>query len=181
MTSVPSTRTHVPAFAHRAGPSRWYGIVPSPVGDLALAGDEHALHGCWFADGGIAGLPLADARRDDAAFAGLAEQLEQYFAGQRTTFDVVLAPEGTDFQRRVWAQLRTIPYGETCSYADIAQGIGAGNGFRAVGLANGRNPISIIVPCHRVIGADGSLTGYGGGLDRKRHLLDLEAGRRPLL
>ena len=101
----------------------------------------------------------------------------EYFAGERTTFDLDLSPTGTTFQLRVWQQLRTIPYGATCSYADVARAIGADNGFRAVGLANGRNPISIIVPCHRVIGADGSLTGYGGGMDRKRWLLSHERGR----
>ena len=106
--------------------------------------------------------------------------LGEYFRGERTAFDLPLAPTGTAFQLRVWEQLRTIPYGVTCSYADIARAVGAGNGFRAVGLANGRNPISIIVPCHRVIGADGRLTGYGGGMDRKRFLLDLESGVLPL-
>lgn len=153
--------------------------VTSPVGDLILTGDGTSLTGCYFTGAGHPGDPSAGLERDDAAFAAAATQLAEYFAGERTGFDLPLAPSGTEFQRRVWQQLRSIPYGVTCSYADIARGIGAVNGFRAVGLANGRNPISIIVPCHRVIGADGSLTGYGGGIERKRFLLDLESGALP--
>ena len=121
-----------------------------------------------------AGAFPVDGSLDEAA-----GQLGEYFAGERRTFDLPLAPEGTDFQRRVWAQLRAIPYGSTSTYGEVARAIGATNGFRAVGLANGRNPIAIIVPCHRVIGADGSLTGYAGGMERKRFLLDLEAGGLP--
>ena len=154
-------------------------VVPSPVGDLVLTGDGTSLTGCFFTGTGRSGDPAEGLERDDAAFADAIAQLGEYFAHERTAFDLPLAPTGTPFQLRVWQQLRTIPYGETCSYAAIARGIGAGNGFRAVGLANGRNPISIIVPCHRVIGADGSLTGYGGGIERKRFLLDLEAGALP--
>ena len=159
-----------------------YRVVGSPVGDLVLIGDGDALAGCRFTDDGdLSGLPLEGIERDDEAFEDAVTQLDEYFAGLRQVFDLVLAPSGTEFQLRVWAQLRTIPYGETRSYADIARGIGVANGFRAVGLANGRNPIPIIVPCHRVIGADGSLTGFGGGLDRKRYLLDLEAGHPSLI
>ena len=154
-------------------------VVPSPVDDLILTGDGTALTGCYFSDPGRHDQPAEGLIRDDAAFAGAVAQLGQYFAGERTEFDLPLAPSGTDFQLRVWQQLRTIPYGTTCSYGDVAAAIGATNGFRAVGLANGRNPISIIVPCHRVIGADGSLTGYGGGMERKRFLLDLETGTLP--
>ena len=99
----------------------------------------------------------------------------EYFAGERTSFDVPLVLDGAPFQRRVWRALQDVPYGETISYGELARRIGPPSAARAVGLANGRNPISVIVPCHRVIGADGSLTGYGGGLDRKRLLLDLEA------
>lgn len=155
--------------------------VDSPVGELVLTGDGRSLTGCYFKGGGVAraGDPADGLDRDDAAFAEAAAQLQAYFDGERTTFDLELAPSGTAFQQRVWRQLRTIPYGRTCSYAEVARGIGATNGFRAVGLANGRNPISIIVPCHRVIGADGSLTGYGGGIERKRFLLDLESGSLP--
>jgi methylated-DNA-[protein]-cysteine S-methyltransferase len=121
---------------------------------------------------------------DPAPFTEVISQLEQYFAAQRTDFDVPLTLAGTPFQRSVWAALREIPYGETMSYSQLAERIGRPGAARAVGLANGRNPIGIIVPCHRVVGATGSLTGYGGGLSRKRYLLDFEhrsalmAGRR---
>ena len=118
-------------------------------------------------------------RRDDA-FADVRTQLAEYFDGRRRTFELELAPAGSPFELRVWRTLLEIPYGETASYGAIAARVGAPGAARAVGLANGRNPIAVIVPCHRVIGADGSLTGYGGGLERKRLLLDLEAGVLPL-
>jgi methylated-DNA-[protein]-cysteine S-methyltransferase len=153
--------------------------IASPVDDLVLTGDGMSITGCYFRSHRHQDDPAAGLERDDGAFADAVAQLDEYFAGERTEFDLPLAPSGTEFQLRVWQQLRTIRYGATCSYADIARGIGATNGFRAVGLANGRNPISIIVPCHRVIGANGSLTGYGGGLERKRFLLDLESGSLP--
>ncbi|WP_426573771.1 methylated-DNA--[protein]-cysteine S-methyltransferase [Aquihabitans sp. McL0605] len=156
-----------------------YTRVSSPVDDLILTGDGTTLTGCYFTGTGHDHDPTEGLLRDDGAFAGATGQLEEYFAGERTEFDLPLGPSGTEFQLRVWQQLRAIPYGTTCTYGDVAREIGATNGFRAVGLANGRNPISIIVPCHRVIGADGSLTGYGGGMDRKRFLLDLEAGTLP--
>jgi methylated-DNA-[protein]-cysteine S-methyltransferase len=111
---------------------------------------------------------------DSAVLAAAASQLRAYFAGELTSFDLPLGPEGTPFQQKVWAALREIPYGVTASYGELAERIGQRSASRAVGLANGRNPIAIVVPCHRVIGSDGSLTGYGGGLDRKRFLLDLE-------
>ena len=114
---------------------------------------------------------------DDDAFADAVAQLEAYFAGDLLEFDLELDLIGTEFQRRVWAALLTIPYGETRSYGEIAQQIGSPGASRAVGLANGHNPIGIIVPCHRVIGANGSLTGYGGGLERKKQLLDMERNR----
>ncbi len=113
--------------------------------------------------------------RDAGAASPVAEQLREYFAGERERFDVPLAARGTEFQRRVWEALRAIPYGETASYGQIARAVGRPAASRAVGAANGRNPISIVVPCHRVVGAGGALTGYGGGLDRKARLLDLEA------
>jgi O-6-methylguanine DNA methyltransferase len=112
--------------------------------------------------------------RDVEPFKAAADQLDAYFAGERTTFDLPLAPRGSDFQQRVWAALLGIPYGATESYGDLAQRIGSPGAARAVGLANGKNPIGIVIPCHRVVGSNGSLTGYGGGLDRKRQLLDLE-------
>jgi len=113
----------------------------------------------------------------DTAFAAAVDQLEEYFAGQRTEFELELELAGTPFQRRVWSALMTIPYGQTRSYGEIAMQLDAPGASRAVGLANGRNPIAIIVPCHRVIGANGKLTGYGGGLSRKRALLDLETAK----
>ncbi len=117
---------------------------------------------------------------DPGAFAGIVEQLLGYFAGTLTEFDVDLDVAGTPFQRRVWRALQTIPYGETRSYGQIAEQIGSPGASRAVGLANGRNPVSIIVPCHRVIGSTGGLTGYGGGLDRKKTLLALEKAESTL-
>jgi methylated-DNA-[protein]-cysteine S-methyltransferase len=121
----------------------------------------------------------ASVQRDDAALAPIVEQLQAYFAGDLTDFDLPMAAHGTEFQRRVWAALCDIPYGETISYGELARRVGNPKASRAVGLANGRNPIAIVIPCHRVIGADGSLTGYGGGLERKVWLLEHEAGRGP--
>ena len=112
----------------------------------------------------------------DALLVGAAGQLTEYFAGDRTEFDLPLRPIGTDFQRRVWRALCDIPFGRTWSYGELAMHIGSPTASRAVGLANGRNPISIVIPCHRVIGANGSMTGYGGGIERKRWLLAHEAG-----
>ncbi len=115
-------------------------------------------------------------QRDDAQFTEVGEQLEQYFAGTRREFDVALELRGNSFERAVWDALLQVPYGETTSYGEIARRVGHPDAPRAVGVANARNPVALIVPCHRVIGSDGSLTGYGGGLERKRFLLDLEAG-----
>ncbi len=153
-------------------------ILPSPIGPLTLVAEAGQLTALYMdaqqhrPDEDSLGVP-GDA--DDATFAAAARQLAGYFAGQLTEFDLPLAPAGTPFQRRVWAALQTIPYGQTWSYAQLAEKIGQATAVRAVGLANGRNPIALVIPCHRVIGSDGSLTGYGGGLDRKRFLLDLEA------
>jgi methylated-DNA-[protein]-cysteine S-methyltransferase len=116
---------------------------------------------------------------DPARTAGLSRQLEEYFAGERREFDLPLAPEGTPFERSVWDELRRIPFGETRSYGEIARAIGRPSASRAVGRANGANPIPIVVPCHRVIGADGSLTGFGGGLEAKSRLLEIEGRRLP--
>jgi methylated-DNA-[protein]-cysteine S-methyltransferase len=147
--------------------------VDSPVGPLTLGGRGGRLMHLRMVDQTYE--PSHEGwEPDDDAFSDVVKQLEEYFAGDRTEFDVALDLVGTAFQRRVWAALLTIPYGETRSYGEIAEQIGSPGAFRAVGLANGHNPIGIIVPCHRVIGANGSLTGYGGGLDRKRALLDLE-------
>jgi methylated-DNA-[protein]-cysteine S-methyltransferase len=150
--------------------------MDSPVGQLTLAGKDGRLMHLRVVDQTYE--PSHDGwEPDDEAFPEAVEQLEAYFAGGRTDFELELDLVGTQFQRRVWAALQTIPYGETRSYGEIARQIGAPGAFRAVGLANGHNPIGIIVPCHRVIGSNGSLTGYGGGLDRKRALLELEKSR----
>jgi methylated-DNA-[protein]-cysteine S-methyltransferase len=152
-------------------------VVQSPLGPLTLLGDDDGLHAVYFP--GRSG-PLDEARRDSRPFAEVTTQLAEYFAGERQRFDLALAVEGTPFQRRVWAALAEIPYGRTRSYGELAAEIGRLDRVRAVGAAVGRTPVPIIVACHRVIGADGSLTGYGGGLPRKRTLLDLEAGRLAL-
>ena len=157
---------------------RVHAILPSPIGPLTLVAEAGQLVALY--------LDAQRHRPDDdsfgspgdpgaAPFAAAARQLADYFSGQLTEFDLPLAPAGTDFQRRVWAALQTIPYGQTWSYGQLAEKIGRASAVRAVGLANGKNPISVVIPCHRVIGSDGSLTGYGGGLDRKRFLLDLES------
>jgi methylated-DNA-[protein]-cysteine S-methyltransferase len=147
--------------------------IPSPIGELLLTAEGEALTGLYMEP--HPRLP-ATAVRDPQAFASAEAQLAAYFAGSLTSFDLPLDPSGTPFQLRVWEALRSIPYGETATYAELAAAVGKPSAFRAVGAANGRNPISVIVPCHRVIGADGTLTGYGGGLERKRMLLELEAG-----
>lgn len=152
----------------------YYSYTDSPVGRLLLAGSRHALKALAFPQGSRARGADADWERFDEPFRRVKKQLTEYFDGARRVFDLALAPDGTDFQRAVWQALTTIPYGETRSYQQIARQIGHPKAVRAVGAANGANPIAIIIPCHRVIGADGSLTGFGGGLDTKRYLLDLE-------
>ncbi|MGH3171627.1 MAG: methylated-DNA--[protein]-cysteine S-methyltransferase [Trebonia sp.] len=153
--------------------SAGYDIVDSPIGRLLLTGDAHALTGMYMMDSGGHPMEVTPGwTRREADFTVAAAQLREYFAGERTEFDLPLAPRGTPFQLAVWEELTHIPHGKTMSYGDVALALGKSLlASRAVGLANGRNPISIIVPCHRVIGADGSLTGYGGGLDRKEWLL----------
>jgi methylated-DNA-[protein]-cysteine S-methyltransferase len=146
----------------------------SPVGTLLLAGSAHALTLVHFQAGPRVLRPCAAWRPAEAPFAHATVQLAEYFAGKRRVFSLPLAPRGTPFQRSVWQALRQIPYGETVSYGELARRLGRTSGARAVGLANGANPLPIIVPCHRVIGADGSLTGFGGGLSIKRALLALE-------
>ena len=144
------------------------------AGTLVLAGDGERLQHLNFVNGRHP-LQVEDGwRRDPASFAGIKTQLADYFNGRRQAFDMALDPVGTPFQMRVWAALREIPYGRTVSYQWVAQRIGAPTAGRAVGAANGRNPIAIIIPCHRVIGKHGGLTGYGGGLDLKQSLLQLE-------
>jgi methylated-DNA-[protein]-cysteine S-methyltransferase len=151
-----------------------YTTMESPVGRLLLAGDERALRQVSFADGRRSAGVQVGWLENAGAFAEVIRQLQAYFRGELRTFDLPLAMGGTEFQLRVWSALREIPYGETISYRELAERIGNLKAVRAVGLANGSNPIPIIVPCHRVIGSDGSLTGFGGGLENKRKLLDLE-------
>jgi methylated-DNA-[protein]-cysteine S-methyltransferase len=164
-----------PAGRRSCRSCRSHAVVDSPVGPLTLVA----------VDGAVAGLYMDEQRyrpshevlgdpADDAAgepFGAAFRQLREYFDGQRTDFDLRLSLDGTAFQQRVWAVLRAIPYGHTVSYGQLAGRLGQPTASRAVGLANGKNPVSIIVPCHRVVGADGSLTGYGGGIERKRYLL----------
>jgi methylated-DNA-[protein]-cysteine S-methyltransferase len=157
-----------------------YTIVDSPLGDIMVWGSNGMVNGLEFADSSKARRLEPEFERDDSAFRAVAEQLAAYFAGDLTQFDVQLDTGGTPFQRRVWQALLAIPYGATTTYGKLAVELGDPRAGRAVGLANGRNPISIIVPCHRVIGADGSLTGYGGGLPRKQWLLAHERGEVPL-
>ena len=170
----------------------YYTTVPSPIGPLLLTSDGSALTGLHMSvpgSGADGDAPLSAWGVEDTAQAWVADdavppfeaaraQLAAYFAGRLTTFDLPLALHGTEFQRRVWQALLTIPYGTTTTYGHLARQLGSPNGSRAVGLANGRNPIALIGPCHRVIGSDGTLTGYGGGLPRKAALLDFEFGVR---
>jgi len=152
-------------------------VIDSPYGPLTLVADD---------DGALCGLYMVDQRhrppeenfgtREDTPFFPAIDQLQAYFTGELKEFTLGLRLHGTPFQRTVWDQLRRIPYGETRSYGDLADALGNPGASRAVGLANGKNPIGIIVPCHRVVGANGSLTGYGGGLERKKRLLDFESG-----
>lgn len=150
-----------------------YRTIDSPIGPLTLAGEGQVLTHLRMVDQTYE-PSRDDWFLDDRAFPDAVEQLGAYFAGELKHFDLPLEFRGTEFQRRVWTALSTIPYGETRSYGEIAEQIGSPTAYRAVGLANGHNPIAIIVPCHRVIGANGSLTGFGGGLIRKRTLLDME-------
>jgi methylated-DNA-[protein]-cysteine S-methyltransferase len=165
-----------------------YRFVDSPVGGLLLARDDAGLRMIRFAgvgaDVGGADLqvrPSGDWQQREKDFNDVVAQLTEYFAGSRRQFDLQLAPEGTPFQQRVWRALLDIPYGETTSYGALAARIGQRSASRAVGLANGSNPLPIVIPCHRVIGSNGKLTGYGGGLPIKERLLALERGERRLL
>ncbi len=149
-------------------------IYDSPIGPLTLASNGEALIQVEF-EGGKYPLPQYELGSDNI-LDQTRRELDQYFAGKLRAFKVKVAPQGTEFQRKVWAALQTIPYGATKSYAQQAKLIGAPKATRAVGAANGRNPIPVIIPCHRVIGANGSLTGFGGGMERKQILLELEQG-----
>ncbi|MFV2171993.1 methylated-DNA--[protein]-cysteine S-methyltransferase [Actinomadura sp. LOL_016] len=157
-------------------------VLKSSVGPLTVVVTDGAVSGLYMEAQRhrpaqeTFGFPVDDP--SERPFAQVEEQLAAYFAGDLTEFDVPLALNGTPFQKRVWAALQDIPYGETITYGELAREIGSPTGSRAVGLANGKNPVSVIVPCHRVVGSNGDLTGYGGGIERKRHLLDFERGVR---
>ena len=151
-------------------------IVETPVGAVTIVGGAAGIQGVFYDEHDPAPVRERFGDRDDAALHDAATQLREYFAGDRTAFDLALDPVGTPFQLRVWDALREIPYGETRTYGWIAAAIGQPTAVRAVGLANSRNPLSIVVPCHRVVGSTGRLTGYAGGLACKRSLLDLEQG-----
>ena len=157
----------------------YYCYLTTPIGDLLLAGDDKALSLVAFPEGATRCDPEPDWIHDEAPFRAARQQLAEYFAGDRKDFDLPLSLTGTEFQLSVLDELRRIPYGETTSYGDIAARIGRPKAVRAVGAANGRNPIPIVVPCHRVIGSGGDLTGFGGGLDTKEALLRLEAEHDP--
>ncbi|HEX7151988.1 MAG TPA: methylated-DNA--[protein]-cysteine S-methyltransferase [Thermoanaerobaculia bacterium] len=152
-----------------------YAYADTPIGMLLVAGDADSVAAIQFRP-----EPRDEWTRDDDLFRDVLAQLDEYFAGRRRTFELPLAPKGTPFQLAVWNALQTIPYGETRSYSEIARAIGKPDTVRAVGAANGANPLPIVVPCHRVIGANGALTGFGGGIETKRYLLQLERGERAL-
>ena len=153
---------------------RTHTTVDSPVGPLTLVDEDGAMAGLYMHEQKHLPAPERFGSRDDAVLPAVREQLVAYFTGELRDFDVPLTLRGTDFQRSVWAALREVPYGTTCTYADLARAIGRPTAVRAVGAANGRNPVCVVVPCHRVVGSGGSLTGYAGGVERKQSLLDLE-------
>ncbi len=153
---------------------RYYTCHDSPVGRLLLTGTQTTLMAIDFPENGQAQTPQAEWQCDDELFTETIRQLDEYFSGTRTEFSVALELEGTDFQKKVWAVLQTIPFGETLSYGEVAHRMGQPTASRAVGMANNANPVPIIVPCHRVIGADKSMIGFGGGINIKIKLLELE-------
>lgn len=158
-----------------------YTEMESPIGKLRLAGNEKGLRQLSFVSGQHTRAVAKEWVRDEKPFKEATRQLRAYFRGELKEFDLALEMQGTDFQKSVWNELRKIPYGETRSYGQVAKRIGNPKAMRAVGAANGQNPIAIIVPCHRVIGSSGSLTGFGGGMDCKKRLLELEKGQIRLL
>ncbi len=154
----------------------YYSVIKSPIGDLMLVADASAVTGLYFA--GHDHIP-AESKHwilngEHSVLRQVAKQLQEYFAGKRRIFSVPLRLAGTDFQQKVWREIALIPYGKTISYSDLAKRAGAPRAIRAAGTTTGRNPVSIIIPCHRVMGKDGGLCGFAGGLERKRHLLELE-------
>ncbi|MFD7297367.1 methylated-DNA--[protein]-cysteine S-methyltransferase [Streptomyces sp. NPDC059897] len=159
---------------------RHHTVVDSPYGPLTLVSTDGTLSGLYMTDQRHRPPQDTFGARDERPFGAAIDQLNAYFEGAARDFDLPLHLHGTPFQRSVWAELQRIPYGETRTYGELAEALGNPNASRAVGLANGKNPIGVIVPCHRVIGANGDLTGYGGGLDRKRRLLHFERTRAGL-
>jgi len=149
-------------------------ITGSPLGELTLVAQDGELTGVYFPHHWYRPDPATFGDRDETGFGEVKRQLDEYFAGDRRLFDLALGPRGDAFQQRVWDLISRIPYGRTASYSDLAAELGGGTAAKDVGAAVGRNPLSVIVPCHRVVGKDGSLTGYAGGLARKRFLLSLE-------
>lgn len=158
-----------------------YTYLESPIGTLLLAGNAEGLQQILFSTDGRPANPNPEWQEDPSSLDEAMRQLKAYFAGELENFDLQLSPQGTPFQQRVWSELQKIPYGDTISYGELARRIGNPKASRAVGLANGSNPISIVIPCHRVIGANGKLTGYGGGLPIKEKLLALEKRQLRLL
>ncbi|WP_424862400.1 methylated-DNA--[protein]-cysteine S-methyltransferase [Streptomyces sp. MMS24-I29] len=175
MTTTPASAT-----SRRPGTAvhRRHTVVDSPYGSLTLVATDGVLSGLYMTEQRHRPPEETFGEPDPRPFTEAIRQLDAYFAGELREFDLPLCLDGTPFQRSVWAQLQLIPYGETRSYGELAETLGKPGASRAVGLANGKNPVGIIVPCHRVIGASGSLTGYGGGLDRKQRLLAFEKGGR---
>ncbi|MEO0961877.1 MAG: methylated-DNA--[protein]-cysteine S-methyltransferase [Pseudomonadota bacterium] len=165
---LPETAMHILKRALR------YTYIPSPIGDLLVAGDADSLHLISFPTGSKTIRHADHWQRDDGGFTEVANQLDAYFAGDLTEFDLPLTLDGTDFQNQIWRNLATIPYGQTASYGEMAKKAGRPKASRAVGAANGANPLPIVLPCHRVIGSTGALTGFGGGMDAKKFLLNLE-------
>jgi methylated-DNA-[protein]-cysteine S-methyltransferase len=158
----------------KLGPTDQWSLVNTPVGEMMVIGDDEVVHFLHLPDSYVAGAFDADRRATPSAVGAAGEQIDAYFAGRLTEFSLPLDPAGTEFQRRVWLALADIPFGVTESYGQLATRVDNPKACRAVGLANGRNPIPLVLPCHRVIGANGSLTGYGGGLELKKRLLDHE-------
>ncbi|HUQ29422.1 MAG TPA: methylated-DNA--[protein]-cysteine S-methyltransferase [Usitatibacter sp.] len=158
-----------------------YARFTTPIGTLLATACNGALTGLYFDGERHAPAPGADWIEDEALFGECRRQLTEYFEGVRRAFDVTVAPEGSDFQRRIWSEIARIPYGRTITYAELAKRAGVPGCARAAGAATGRNPLSIVVPCHRVVGSDGSLTGYAGGIPRKRRLLEIEEARQGAL
>ena len=173
-----STTARPTSLAATSVASVTYTVHPSPIGPLTLVARDGCLVRLIMENQVHAVAPPPGSRYDDGSFAEMTRQLDEYFAGARTDFDMSMAIEGTEFQMKVWTQLRAIPYGQTISYGELARRVGSPHAYRAVGTANGHNPLAVVIPCHRVIAGDGSLGGYGGGLDRKKQLLSLEAAHR---